>query len=261
MSEPTDPLSAAIADAAITMPDAHLRVLADRIETHAQPETAWGITREPPVREYTAAAERILTAWSRTIPPPHGAAVASALRAASATRDAMTAAQHVELAWTGPDSTAIRAKPTSSVVTDLIGSARRSLLLVSFASRRVQPVIDALQRANARGVRISLLLENPDAAEGQYRGAAADPFPGIDATVYEWATNTRPRIAGVPAVMHAKIVLADDHTAFITSANLTGRALDHNMEAGALITGGPIPKTLDQHFRQLAYEGLIIPSA
>lgn len=58
--------------------------------------------------------------------------------------------------------------------------------------------------------------------------------------------------------MHAKLVLADNHTAFITSANLTGRALDRNIEAGILITGGPIPETPYRHFRDLAYTGVVI---
>jgi phosphatidylserine/phosphatidylglycerophosphate/cardiolipin synthase-like enzyme len=35
---------------------------------------------------------------------------------------------------------------------------------------------------------------------------------------------------------------ADDHTALVTSANLTGHALTQNMELGFLVRGGSIPK-------------------
>ena len=36
-----------------------------------------------------------------------------------------------------------------------------------------------------------------------------------------------------------------------TSANLTGYAMEKNMEAGVLISGGRIPKLLDEHLRSL----------
>ena len=84
-----------------------------------------------------------------------------------------------------------------------------------------------------------------------------DPFEGIHAARYVWATEHRPRVAGRPAVLHAKIVLADDRVAFISSANLTGRALDHNIEAGVVVTGGPIPKALFSHFKEMAYGGVV----
>jgi phosphatidylserine/phosphatidylglycerophosphate/cardiolipin synthase-like enzyme len=38
---------------------------------------------------------------------------------------------------------------------------------------------------------------------------------------------------------------------FITSANLTGHAMEQNMEAGLLISGGHIPQTLEEHLRAL----------
>jgi phosphatidylserine/phosphatidylglycerophosphate/cardiolipin synthase-like enzyme len=51
--------------------------------------------------------------------------------------------------------------------------------------------------------------------------------------------------------VHAKVALADRAICFITSANLTGHAMEKNMEAGVLITGGQIPKLLDVHLRAL----------
>ena len=39
---------------------------------------------------------------------------------------------------------------------------------------------------------------------------------------------------GETAVLHAKAVVADDEFAFVTSANLTERAFDANIEAGML---------------------------
>ena len=38
-----------------------------------------------------------------------------------------------------------------------------------------------------------------------------------------------------------KVAVADGNTCFITSANLTGYAMERNMEAGVLISGGTFP--------------------
>ena len=47
------------------------------------------------------------------------------------------------------------------------------------------------------------------------------------------------------------VAVADGNTCFITSANLTGYAMERNMEAGVLITGGQIPRMLNDHLRSL----------
>ena len=49
----------------------------------------------------------------------------------------------------------------------------------------------------------------------------------------------------------AGVSVVDGARAFITSANLTGHALEKNMEAGVLINGGPVPKTLSDHLQAL----------
>ena len=57
--------------------------------------------------------------------------------------------------------------------------------------------------------------------------------------------------------MHAKGVVVDESAAFVTSANLTGHALDENMELGVLVRGGAVPRRLASHFRSLADAGVI----
>jgi phosphatidylserine/phosphatidylglycerophosphate/cardiolipin synthase-like enzyme len=51
--------------------------------------------------------------------------------------------------------------------------------------------------------------------------------------------------------LHAKTVLADGSTAFVTSANLTGHGLGDNMELGLLVRGGHLPVRLTAHFDEL----------
>lgn len=51
--------------------------------------------------------------------------------------------------------------------------------------------------------------------------------------------------------VHAKVAVADGKAAFLTSANLTGHALEKNMEAGVVISGGNLPSGLRAHLHAL----------
>ena len=58
---------------------------------------------------------------------------------------------------------------------------------------------------------------------------------------------------------HAKVAVADGDVCFITSANLTGYAMEQNMEAGVLISGGAVPHTLADHLISLLQAKIIQP--
>jgi phosphatidylserine/phosphatidylglycerophosphate/cardiolipin synthase-like enzyme len=61
------------------------------------------------------------------------------------------------------------------------------------------------------------------------------------------------------AAMHAKCAVADNHTAFVTSANLTGAAMSGNMELGLVVHGGDVPKRISSHFASLIASGTLHP--
>jgi len=68
------------------------------------------------------------------------------------------------------------------------------------------------------------------------------------AELFTWRDKPEPFVDGK---VHAKVAVVDGARAFITSANLTGHALEKNMEAGVLINGGPVPRTLSDHLQAL----------
>lgn len=74
--------------------------------------------------------------------------------------------------------------------------------------------------------------------------------------LYAWRDKTDPFSDGR---VHAKVAVADGRMCFITSANLTGHAMEKNMEAGVLISGGHIPRLLDDHLRSLVDTKLVSP--
>lgn len=59
--------------------------------------------------------------------------------------------------------------------------------------------------------------------------------------------------------VHAKVAVADERICLITSANLTGHAMEKNMEAGVIIEGGNIPATLKSHLQALIATKIVGP--
>jgi phosphatidylserine/phosphatidylglycerophosphate/cardiolipin synthase-like enzyme len=58
-------------------------------------------------------------------------------------------------------------------------------------------------------------------------------------------------LEGPGGVLHAKAVVADEKTVFVTSANLTEAALDRNIELGVLIRDRAFALTIGGYFRNL----------
>lgn len=213
-----------------------------------------------PTAPFAERAAAVLDAWAAQ-PDLPGIAVAMALRSASWATEAAREAQRVEVVWTGPSSTAVPVRRTDAVLQQVIASAQRSLLVVSFAAYKVPTVIAALEAALARGVAVTLVLETTDAGVLTHSAAAAFESLRDRLTVLVWPLDQRARAeSGGFANFHAKCAVADDHTALVTSANLTGAALAHNMELGLLVRGGEIPVRLAAHWHELEVEGVLQPA-
>lgn len=145
---------------------------------------------------------------------------------------------------------------------EVIAAANHELVLFSYAAFRVQAVLDALAEAAHRGVTIRLVLETTEDSAGALTVDAAYAFASVRHQVgfYIWPANQRPHIDSGTAKLHAKTAVADDHTALITSANLTEHAISTNMELGVLIRGGPTPRRLRDHVAELITDGVLTPA-
>ena len=64
---------------------------------------------------------------------------------------------------------------------------------------------------------------------------------------------------GPGAVLHAKAVVHDNELVFVTSANLTPKALVRNIETGLLVRDRAIAQTLASHFQLLIDTTLVVP--
>lgn len=66
-------------------------------------------------------------------------------------------------------------------------------------------------------------------------------------------------LEGPGGVLHAKAVVTDDESVFVTSANLTEAAMDRNIELGLLVRDRALAASVSGHFRALVDRGWLHP--
>ena len=204
--------------------------------------------------EWRAALDRLIAAWRQT--EISGDVLAGILVGAAYARQQAQRESSVELVWTGPTTPFVATRRTEQVLLDLIHRAQRDLFLVSFVAYDVSSVVNSLNAASARGVDIRILLETSTNHGGSL---SIDPVAMMrarvpSASLYIWTDRPVPFAEGR---VHAKVAVADGQTAFLTSANLTGHALEKNMEAGVVISGGHVPAGLHAHLHALIETNIV----
>lgn len=238
----------AVVDLVALISPAKVRTVASALRGLANPGAAPNASTLAETPAARAAVGRIVAAWGQV--QASGDEVAGMLLGASEARRRAEREVGVELVWTGPTTRFVPTRRTEQVLLDLIASATTDLFLVSFVAYDVYSVVGAMNQAANRGVRLRVLIE---ASKEQGGTLDKDLVPKMRASVpmvevFTWRDRPEPFVDGK---VHAKVAVVDGARAFITSANLTGHALEKNMEAGVLINGGPIPKMLSDHLQAL----------
>lgn len=163
-----------------------------------------------------------------------------------------------EIVWTGPDSSRFPMRRIDQMLYDLVISARRRIVLVTYAAYKVPHLVDRLADAVSRGVELMLIVESKADSNGQLTFDAAQAFRGVPAVLdrlYYWPIEKRPRNqAGSPGKLHAKCAIVDD-VALIGSANFTDDAFNRNMEMGVLLKEPAVVATIAEHYRELIRTG------
>lgn len=194
--------------------------------------------------EYDLDARRLFDAIADALETPPlqttGPALALALRvgiaSAAAREDRLSA---LDVAWTCPDLPRPPARRTQQALLDVVNAARKRLVLVSYATYWPQEVVDAIRRAHKRGVVVQIFLERSKEDGGTNAFAthreARQYFPFAELYALK---------EGFEGALHAKCAVADEERAFVTSANLTRRALGENIELGVVARRGNVAKEI-----------------
>ncbi|MBB6172987.1 phosphatidylserine/phosphatidylglycerophosphate/cardiolipin synthase-like enzyme [Nocardiopsis mwathae] len=237
-------MPAALAEVAQELAPGHAAAWARVLEEASGPSAA-GLTAHllasRPGYGLAPLADRLVAAWAGS-PDTPGSAVALALLAASHVSE-RTADRRGDVVITGPSVADVPTRLTSAVVAEVIGKAERELLIVSYAAYRADGVMDALAAAAGRGVRINVVLED---ATG-----AVDAFARVAGLADFWRWPREHRGADGRASLHAKVIAADHRVALIGSANLTGHAMNENIEVGVLVHDPDTVRRIVGHFRAL----------
>ncbi|MFT3760070.1 DISARM system phospholipase D-like protein DrmC [Thauera sp.] len=203
-----------------------------------------------------AVVDRLVDAWRAT--SVGSDELASMLLAAGHAFESVSRHQSTELVWTGPTTPFVSARRTEQALLQVINAAKQTLFVTSFVAYDVSTIVKALNEASTRGVDISMLLEASQDHGGSISFDAIGKMESLvpNAHLYTWRDRGGMFSEGR---VHAKVAVADRHTCFITSANLTGFAMDRNMEAGLLLSGGNIPQMLEEHLRALVSMKIVSP--
>lgn len=196
-----------------------------------------------------------------------GAATAAWIRTVE---DATARVPMPDLVWSGPEVPGLHARDTRRVYEELLGAAKRSIWVCSYAyfdGPRAFKVL-AQRMDSLPELRVTLLLNiqrkwGDTTSPEQLVRKFTDRFWGDD-----WPGSARPNVyydprslelGGPKGVLHAKAVVTDDEAVFITSANLTEAALDRNIEMGLVIRDHALAASVTSHFRGLIDRNLLKP--
>lgn len=176
----------------------------------------------------------------------------------------------IDIVTTGPEAGAIPNRDTAVVVRELFANAKDSVLVVGYVVYQGQKVFQALaeRMAQVPSLRVQMML-NVQRSPGdtsipeEIVKKFADHF-----RQYEWPTDYPiPTIFYYPqsleekpekrAILHAKCVIVDKETVFVSSANFTEAAQNRNIEVGLLIHSRHMAKKIADHFEALIERGFL----
>lgn len=209
-----------------------------------------------PIPHVVAVIKRLLAAWDE-YPFVAGSELGPAIAAAACAHDLARTEPAIELVMSGPTSAHVHARRTDAVLLEVIASATQSLFLVTFSLYMYDELKVALKKAIAAGVHVTVLAEDPQDRD-KFNQDPAHALAGLPVTRLRWPRDQRP---GGMTSLHAKIAVADGHTVFITSANLSLKAAGDNIEAGVLIKGGGWAGRIAEHVASLRSRGDLIDSS
>ena len=248
-------LLAAITDLVSNTPPNKIPRLAQRIRELAGPNATVDMTSWAQTPVTKGRLERLVESWRSS--DISSEELAGMLIGASYAYHEARTEEDLELVWTGPSSELVATRKTEQALLQVINGATNKLFITSFVAYDVSSIMAALIEATGRKVAISMLLESSDKHGGGISidaiGKMREALP--KAKIYFWGEKEEEFSGGK---VHAKVAVSDETICFISSANLTGHAMEKNMEAGVLIRGGSIPKKLHKHLEALVTTKVVI---
>ncbi|MBQ6504555.1 MAG: DISARM system phospholipase D-like protein DrmC [Flexilinea sp.] len=252
----TERLYKSIADCVSNLPKGTIESILAEIRGFEKAPLAWEKTKiliRVPVLAARDLVSSFLNAWCEDASDMDGITAEKMIRSAVAVHEMKPA--DPELIWTGPEKHAGKFRRTDQALLDVINHAEKDLFVISFAAFYEQTLWDAFKAAIQRNVQIYFILEDNDDKSG-FTGDISKAFSSPvfkKANFYHWPKENRPKDDNgkSTASMHAKAVVADRRYLYISSANLTGSAMDQNIELGVVLDNPKIATDVCKLFEDM----------
>jgi phosphatidylserine/phosphatidylglycerophosphate/cardiolipin synthase-like enzyme len=175
----------------------------------------------------------------------------------------------VEMVWTGPELQGTVNRDTGAVVRELFASAKSEVLIAGFALYQGKKLFVELaeQMDQNPALRVRMFL---NVTRGQTETSADSEVVSRFVARFrneQWPGKKVPEIYYDPrslepnavkrASLHAKTVVIDGETTFISSANFTEAAQERNIELGVLIRSQAFAFKVVWHFESLAANNVL----
>lgn len=169
----------------------------------------------------------------------------SLLVAAAAIGNERGASTKTQVVWSGPEVEGSYVRATREVVREIVRNAKKELIVVGYwlAGREdgegiIQELIQLISEAVLRGVVLTVVLDERERSDGtDNRRILEDLWPS--STPFPRLLTWRLPLGEKHLKLHAKVMVADENDALVTSANLTWYAMDRNIEMGIRVIGQP----------------------
>lgn len=177
----------------------------------------------------------------------------------------------VDLVTTGPEAPGVNNRDTAVVVREMFAHAERSVLVVGYAVYQGQQVFRALadRMVERPDLDVRLFL---DIKRGPGDTTASDQL--VRRFARDFRTKMWPADRPLPAVfydprslrlerfkrtaLHAKCVVVDRQSVFVSSANFTEAAQERNIEVGLLSRSPALASRVAEHFYRLLEAKLLL---
>jgi len=253
-----------------SLPVGALESLAQALKTGRlkPPYTAFTVAEWAPHAVRESLATELLSLEARGFTAATLAITLEALAEDAAARQ--RAIDQIQLVWTSPGEEGPHVRDTCVVVAQLLSEARKSLWISTyniFEGREVfRPIAEAWPARPELEV-VLILNVSPDEKEGLYGEDAVEKRARMFWR-HHWPWTKMPEVyydprgpektPDSPACQHAKCILVDGTTSFITSANFTESAHERNIELGMLFRNNPrVADSIQSKFESLIQCGFL----
>lgn len=151
-----------------------------------------------------------------------------------------------ELVITAPTSFRLKARRTEDVIGHLIAEASRSITITGYSiSDYFGGMLDNIIKKSTTGVYVNMYVN--DAKKHREQLQHMKPYRGQYLRLFEYNRTEDDRMAA----LHAKMIVVDGVSSFVSSANLSYHGMQGNIEMGILIHSIDKAKTIEELLKEL----------